>query len=296
MISIKVKQKVWNLMEQNCFQIYYHLFIWNELRKVKKYNNRLIKKYKLKILNDLDISQYKKSNTLFVLGSGASINQITDKQWGEIRSHDSIGFNLWLIHDFVPTYYVFELTNDKESKPIFYKILRYKATAYKNTPIIKKSSAERLDIKQLHHLTISNLYLSNDIEIPGNKKLNLVLKKYNRLINLGYMLKKRASLSYMIFFGLKAGYKNIVLCGIDLNNTNYFYDEKKLLDKINISIKLKKHKGNVHRTMDRSRSELTIEKVVLTMKEILFDKNDINLFIGSKLSALYPDLPYYFKD
>lgn len=296
MISIKVKQKFWNLMEQNCFPIYYHLFIWNEFRKVKKYNNRLIKKYKLKIFNDLDISQYKKSDTLFVLGSGASINQITEKQWGEIRSHDSIGFNFWLLHNFVPTYYVFELPRDNEARMVFYKILRYKTLDYKNTPIIKKSSLERLDIKQLHHLTISNLYLSNDIEIPGNKKLNLVLEKYNRLVNLGYMLRKRASLSYMIFFGLKAGYKNIVLCGIDLNNTNYFYDDKKYLDKININITLKRHKGNVHKTMDPSRSELTIGKVVLTMKEILFDRNDINLFIGSKLSVLYPSLPYYFKD
>ena len=52
-----------------------------------------------------NLSSYKQSDTLFILGSGGSIATCSDKQWETIGKHDSIGFNFWLLHEFVPTYF-----------------------------------------------------------------------------------------------------------------------------------------------------------------------------------------------
>ena len=52
-----------------------------------------------------NIKNYKTSNTLYILGSGPSVLDITDKQWQHIKSHNSMGFNHWYVHDFEPTFY-----------------------------------------------------------------------------------------------------------------------------------------------------------------------------------------------
>ena len=55
-----------------------------------------------------NIFKNKNSDTLFILGSGESINSI--KIWDKIRSHDSIGFNYFIFNNFVPSFYILEST------------------------------------------------------------------------------------------------------------------------------------------------------------------------------------------
>jgi hypothetical protein len=69
---------------------------------------KLIAKNGLQALSKLDVSQYKTSDTLYILGSGISIMDLNQEQWNVISSHDSIGFNSWMHHPFVPTYYCME--------------------------------------------------------------------------------------------------------------------------------------------------------------------------------------------
>src|SRR4051812_41077020 len=38
----------------------------------------------------------KRTDTVFVLGSGSSINAISDAKWQTIATYDSIAFNFWL--------------------------------------------------------------------------------------------------------------------------------------------------------------------------------------------------------
>src|SRR5690554_5249502 len=62
-----------------------------------------------KIATRDNLITYKNSNILFILGSGPSINEITEDQWTHISACDSIGFNWFLVHSHVPTYYHMEL-------------------------------------------------------------------------------------------------------------------------------------------------------------------------------------------
>ena len=46
----------------------------------------------------------RKSDTLFVLGSGASIHDLNETEWAAIAAADSVGFNNWSLHPFIPTF------------------------------------------------------------------------------------------------------------------------------------------------------------------------------------------------
>ena len=50
----------------------------------------------------------KKSDTIFILGSGSTINEINEKQWKNIKKHSTIGFNYFMFHNFIPDSYLIE--------------------------------------------------------------------------------------------------------------------------------------------------------------------------------------------
>ena len=75
---------------------------------IKSIVNYLNHSFKNKSLIKSNIFENKNSDTLFILGSGESINSI--KIWDKIRKHDSVGFNYFIFNDFVPNFYIFEST------------------------------------------------------------------------------------------------------------------------------------------------------------------------------------------
>ena len=110
------------------------------------------------------------------------------------------------------------------------------------------------------------------------------------------LLRKRSSLTVLLSFGFFAGYNKIVLCGVDLNNTKYFYTEDNLYyKKKGVPIPPNKQKGKIHKTIDPSYGDITIDNIIYNLNKLIFEEQNIRLFIGSKKSALYPMLPYYFE-
>ena len=63
-------------------------------------------------LGDLSLlKEQKESETLAILGSGASINELTDSDFDFIDSIDSLALNWWgAYHNFVPDFYSIELS------------------------------------------------------------------------------------------------------------------------------------------------------------------------------------------
>jgi hypothetical protein len=48
------------------------------------------------------------ADTLYILGSGASIEDLTSAHFDHIAKHSSVGINNWGVHPFVPDIYSFE--------------------------------------------------------------------------------------------------------------------------------------------------------------------------------------------
>lgn len=249
-----------------------------------------------------ELPETKKSDTLFILGSGSSVNEYTEAAWKEISEHDSVGFNFWMYHEFIPTLYVYEENLDVKRNQIFYNLLENKKRMYSGVPIIVKD----IEYKGISGNKIplelkGQIFLSTDITIGcSEKELDLFFEKGNEFIQsknknrINVLLKKSGTLSYLISLGEQLQYKNIVLCGIDLNNSKYFYDEQKYREQYVIPSNYE-NKTAVHPTNQNTNGNMPIEKIIFSLQEKVLNPKGIKLYVGSKSSALYPDLPYYFN-
>lgn len=290
------------------------LYFFLDLLYVSRRNGRLVASFTegepYRPLSELDFSEYKTSDTLFLLGSGASINDLTDKQWQTIDAEDSLGFNFWIIHDYVPTYYAFEFPHDiHDFRKTFYGIFERRADDYQAVPIIMKDlwrTVDDIDMDRIPTSMRDNLYISRDMTIPWNPDEKRSLAQSLRYLDwLGYFdthnrislnFKQRASLSCYVLFATMLGYDEIVLCGVDLNDSRYFFmEEKSYYESRGVPIPDIEHSDDHHDTYTTHDGSLPIDEILFMINDVVLKPRNIDLYIGSKESALYPEFPYYFS-
>ena len=116
------------------------------------------------------VRKCKQSDTLFILGSGASILELNKEQLTEIEENDSFGFNFWLLHKLVPTYYSAEFKPNSERSDMLWKNLVVRADDYCETPIMFKYS--RTFRRQLNNIPgkLNERYLTSHLSIPGRSE------------------------------------------------------------------------------------------------------------------------------
>jgi len=255
-----------------------------------------------KLLSD-EILQFKKSDTIFILGSGPSINDITNKKWEYIKLHDSIGFNYWFIHDFVPSMYVFQKFNER-----MLNIFNDKYDFYKETPfIIRGSKFAKEGVNNLTGNKNFELLRNNPVyylrEYPVHSRCSI---KPNLLINyfeaLGLMPhgkisnfipKLRGTLGLLIVLSYQMGYKKIVLCGMDMHSSDHFWDYEpyiKVKEKYNLP---DKGKANINTFTDKNRSPNTVPVYVKALRDWMYEKSNVEISIVNEKTLLYPDIPVF---
>lgn len=250
--------------------------------------------------------QFKQSDTLFILGCGDSLNDLTESQWNRVKECDVAGLSYSCLLDLTQNYhfierpYRFGVENRFFLKEKLFS--RYQEEKIKN--IIWKS----LDYKEKRPLDLSvapefttlleaNIYLKNhsSSQIELQKKiikliLNLGLHKHIFFLNL-------ASLFSLTLFGIGLNYKNIVFIGIDLNGSDYFfYNEEKFPECAELT-RLHRLQREVqygsetefHATADPSKG-ITVDQLL----EILVEQaKDINFYTSSNKSKLANFLDVY---
>ncbi len=294
------------------FYIYFFLKLTYSLIKYMV-NSRLYKKGGIdKHLASYNYAVTKHSDTLFILGSGNSINDITKSEWDIIKSNDSMALNHWIHHDFVPTYYVHELNGDAGN---YFKIMNEKKAQYRDTIFILKSVSSsirnrkviRNNLRKIPDEIKKNNYLITEFEIPGLNK-DQIHKSIELLDCFGlfrarrkiiFSAQARGSLISMIVLGLQMGYKNIVLCGIDLEGKYFFELEKsgQTVEKLSLSqnhhVKSKRLKESI-RTRKASNTHLTedsivgipISEIVNELNSSIFPKYNCKLKMGTSIGKL----------
>ncbi len=257
-------------------------------------------------LRHLIINRVKTSDTLFVLATGASINSY-DHQWETIARHDSIGMNWFMLHDFVPDLFVMENMESGHRQ-----LIKMRADAYKDVPVILKTQVTNLSpsrVKERMAKIRSNsatirrrFYFSLDLAVAGTTYEDMYWS-YKVLTSLGLfdpkprvqlLTKRRGSITYIINLAARMGYKRIVLCGVDLNHDDYFYDSRRAeLEAAGFPIPPPRVRGSVHPTNDPAKHPVTVKDVILAMNEVALRPRDIELLVGHRSSELYPHLPEY---
>jgi len=238
----------------------------------------------------------KMSDTLIVLGSGRSICRLNDADWRDIdREHDTLGLNFWMLHPFTPTFYQFEAGPTPERTRQFEDFLAERAARMASVMMIYKDlERHQLDLSRLPPETVASLRVLNKVNLPIDDEARLLrmlalcrrigLTRRTRLL-----LFARASIVQALSLGAELGYRRIVLAGVDLNDTRYFWDEDPELSWFGNA-----QPGTVHRTMDPAVGSVPVDRVVMLMRDHWLDPAGIELFCGHATSALHPRLPAFF--
>jgi hypothetical protein len=273
-----------------------HLFI--ERRRVRA----RISSTGIPLLSRDRLRSVKRTETIFVLGSGSSINRINSARWTTIGRYDSIGLNFWLFHHFVPTMYYFELLESHETDIIreFTAIAAQAASRYRTT--FKIASEFHNGLRLLEGLNDEfRQNLSAHLSVPAYIDTDRQLRMSIRLLKLcgvfadhtppHNLFKHAGSLSTVLCLAAKMRYRRIVLCGIDLSSPEYFYQDETLYPgrgHVQSSIRTPKHESIIPRLY---RCAYPADRIVAELKRQVLDPLGIEIFVENKSSALYPGIP-----
>jgi len=258
----------------------------------------------LPLLEALDLRGLKESETLFVLGSAWSINDIPDEKWNIISRHDSIGLNFWPAHPFVPKFFHFEnLTYDYQ--PVMFDAFRLlmqrRSEAYANTVKIITDLAPlgpRQIVFELPEGMKNNSYVSfalpvvarNAEEFRAGIRYMRSLGAFSPRANVAWLFKSSGSVTAAMTLAVLIGYKRIVLCGVDLNKQDYFYHlRERYPEYADWEFALR---SEPHLSTRRLPWLIPAQSAVYLFKEMILDPAGIELFVESRASSLYPKVPW----
>jgi hypothetical protein len=238
----------------------------------------------------------KTSDTLVVLGSGRSICRLDEADWQRIgRDHDTLGLNFWMLHPFTPTFYQFEAGPTPERTRQLEDFLTERADRMRDVLMLYKDfEHHRLDLSRLPPEIVANLRVLNKVNLPVNDEARLarmlrLCRRGDLTARTGLLLFARASIVQALSFGAEMGYRRIVLAGVDLNDTRYFWDEDPALAWFSSA-----QTGQMHRTMDPAISAVPVDRVVMAFHDLWLGPAGIGLYCGHATSALHPRLPAFF--
>lgn len=235
----------------------------------------------------------KKSNTLFFLGSGPSINQLGNKQFEIISKNDSIAVTQFLKHKFVANFYTLEISSYEQYIEMYESIksnLNLNKRQYKNSFFILRpkkivSQKQKDFIRYIHE----NFEHAWDFPRSIMTKKPITFKRTIKILDRMKILKSNslfvdynATLLWCIFFAYKLGYEKIVLCGVDLEGPYFF-------EKQNYEISQEKK----HSTLEKSEMRgLSIIEVIKILNEF-FNKKNMTIYTDSNCKKLSRILPIY---
>ena len=290
---------------------YINSFLYTFTKFMISFFNIFYLKYFFSLKNNLlELKINKKGKNIFILGSGTSINKISEIQWEKIKNHTSIGINYFILNKFVPDIIQLELQSlDDRHLDNLINIISIRQNEFKNSQILIKSNYLSLSsarkrlrfFKSIPRSLLPNLKFSIDFPVFGKNKVefNKTLKmlKFLGILNLKSLLlipHLRASIGFSCVLASRLNFNKIIFAGVDLNHTKYFFQKKiELFErqyKINKDYFMKnvfsKNKDKNHLTNDESLHEITI--IVALILFLKNSKTKSQIYTFSDESALYP--------
>lgn len=291
---------------------YGYLHIGMQYDKLRKWFRSCKKEYQnYKYVSYEFLKQYKKHDRVFIIGSGTSINKYSDEMRREIQSNDSITFNFSMMYGISSNYHMIEPSErvGSEVNKCMDKDVSLFAKKNPETCILLKNARSGKGV--LHYIDESlrqKCHLVKTTVMPIRKvtDLPLALKtiksdlcRYHKNPKMIYNLYvKRASIFSLITLARDLGYKEIILCGIELNNDFYFYEDKRVeYEDIGYLVPEVIHNEvDIHKTDDPKFGEVTASELIKQYNRIVLVPEGIKLYIATKDSALNKDIDIYWKD
>lgn len=247
-------------------------------------------------LHDIkQLFQYKKSSTCIFLGSGKSINTISKEKWKAIQECDTWALNNWVYHPFiVPNFYPIEVKH--YGYDILMRRFKEKAEAYKNTKFIFPKGKY---IKSPTGSPTGSPRKISGILPKGMDFFEYVSKgrdskRTHTPFNADYkmdpcMYTKSYDISITLIFEMLYlfGYDKIVLYGVDLDDSFYFWTGG---DPIYGEVHHQTNKAHEGRDPKSPHATYKIKDFIIDFNERWMKPAGREIFVGHKKTSLYPEL------
>lgn len=190
-----------------------------------------------------------KSGELFILGSGPSALELTHSKKERMRAGTTIGLNSWALHDFIPDAYSFEEMEDDNYLSVargLSSMLR-QPTVLASKPLIlhlrsrTKTPTQRL-VSVPQALEKGIRYYgrvrpeTKEVRNLESDLASILRAQLSGAIAPSILIDNGMSVARMISLGILRGFSKIVLVGVDLNSSRYFFEiEPSFLSRHNLS-------------------------------------------------------------
>ena len=250
------------------------------------------------------------ADTLFVLGSGSSVRDLTASNFEEIQSQLSVGINNWGIHPFVPDFYALESVPWVGDGLDFMRSLTLLAREdiVELRPlllVLRPSSGQRLEgIEALPGSFHDRIFLYGRVS-PFTRRVSNLEEDLKRVLeslvplDTSVFVDSGASIVRMLGVAVSLGLKQVVFTGVDLNNSDYFWENN--VDYPNATFLSNNQKGywaerspsEFHETMSTHIRPFSVTEILRALAPTLYELFGITLLVASPHSALADFLPAY---
>lgn len=274
-------------------------------RGVLEQSNRH-KMQSLKVNELVEIRARKGTDTFFILGSGASVNRLTQENWEGVGRGFSAGINHWTLHKFVPDAYFFEPLPENRAKAksgergnievdhLNHLKLLSRNEVFAGDPMIASlAPRSRFEANQLDHVPDAlrkNIRLYGRITPVTRKPANLSKELLNildvaRKLPCAVVPDSGATVARLLGLAILAGFKKTVLLGVDLTNTYFWQEQSSMLSADELRAFRQPNRAAQHATVLNDIRPFGILQVIAAYREI-YDARGASLLNGSSSKEL----------
>ena len=246
-------------------------------------------------------------STLFILGNGGSINELSPHAWQEISQHLSVGLNAWPLHPFVPSYFSFEFAADTVDLDSELKWLVERAEESSRKEASTALFLRPPSLASPSLLTWLASVFPNRKQIYGRSNLgsrdprNIApdLREIFRALKAerlppSVLPDNGSSVARLICAGLLAGYTEIVLSGVDLNDRPYFWFEDDFIIRHgDFRERCPRETGGGVQTLSNESRPFSTKDFIGQLDEVARSEFAARVSVTSENSGLYPLLDLY---
>ena len=114
-----------------------------------------------------------------------------------------------------------------------------------------------------------------ELDADGFRRATVLLRRLGALAptrSWKYLASARGSVLWAVIFGVRMGYRSIVLCGVDLTGVTYFFEDPDAPLRVpGAPIPTNTQPGTIHKTADPTRPGATMPQLLETMRDEVLD-------------------------
>ena len=229
------------------------------------------------------------------------MNDLSASDFAKISSQVSVGVNAWVLHNFVPDFYAYEPVADSSLDQFQTLRLMSRSDVIARKPHLvflkPRDAVEKQQLDMIPRELISRTHLYGRFQ-PYTRSLanlegDLTKSREKHRSASSVMLDSGASIVRLTWLGVVMGFREIVLVGVDLYGSDYFWEtDVSHLLRNGLTSWNGGQKPGLHETMNQHNRAFRVYDMLVALASV-FRKEGVRLSVASERSLLVPSLEQY---